>query len=93
MHLMQKSLVWALISIPISWFGLEASFALAHGSLLIFMPFVLPGFVISSAIVGEGQPESTFTVVFFASQYVSYAIIIFFGIWLKRKYSKTSKNN
>ena len=86
MSIIEKALFWALISIPISWIGLEASFALAHGSLILFIPFVLSGFLISSAIVNEGQSESIFAVVFYVSQYISYAIIIYLGIWLKRKW-------
>jgi hypothetical protein len=84
--IIEKALFWAFISIPISWIGLEVGFALSHGSLILFMPFVLSGFLISSALVNEGQSESLFAVVFYASQYFSYVIIIYLGIWLKRKW-------
>jgi len=78
---------------PISWFGIEVSYALAHGSLPLFIPFIAPGYLITFALVGEGQPESVYEVVFYFSQYISYALLLYIGINLKRYMSKKNENS
>ena len=92
MNIFQKSFIWALISFPISWFALKSSFALAHGSLLVLLPFVVPGFLVTFALVGEGESESVFKIVFYIGQYFSYALIIYLGSTIKRYFSKQNAN-
>ncbi len=92
MKVLSKALLWALISIPISWFGLEAGYALAHGSLLILVPFVITGYLITVSMFEEGQPEYVFEIIFYISQYLSYFLIIYAGMKLKNHFSGKHEN-
>ncbi len=89
MNKIRKALMLALISIPISWLGIDASFALAHGSILVLIPFVLPGYVAALKLVGENGSPIAFEVVFYVSQYISYAVVIYIGMVLKNRFWKT----
>jgi len=88
---LQKSFLLAFISLSISWYGWEAGYALAHGSLPFLILFVLPGYIYTIALVEEGQPEWLFKTVFYISQYILYVIIVFIGIRIKRKYSQSNE--
>ncbi|WP_094706294.1 hypothetical protein [Hahella sp. CCB-MM4] len=91
MNSLKISLAWALISIPISWCGIEFSYALAHGALPVLVPLIAPGLIVAFNMVDDQGSELTFKIVFYVAQYISYAVIIFIGILLKNKFRKAAK--
>ena len=80
-----KSAIWALVSIPVTVLGFFFSFALAHGSLTILLPFLLPGFLVIWLLGENDYPEWFIVMLCLAVQYVSYFWIIHHGGKLLRK--------
>lgn len=83
-----KSAVLALISIPITYFGVSNSFALAHGATFL-MILLMPGLVVESLVFGDRSMEQVMGIVGYISQYVAY-LLLFYAIAL---FNKSLKNN
>jgi len=76
MNDVKKSALWALISIPISFFGFLISWGLIHNGGIMLIPFA-PGFL-TMLIMSDGTDFPEWLVWFFAliAQYLSYFIVI-----------------
>jgi uncharacterized membrane protein YfcA len=80
-----KSAAWSLISIPITMFGIGASFAIAHGSLIFMIPLLAPGLLVLWLLGENNYPEWAVVLLCGTAQYLGYFIVIH-GIKKARKY-------
>jgi len=86
-----KSALWALISIPITWFGLLISFALAHGSAPFLIPLFFPGLVVLEIFGNENNPSWLLATIGFTAQYIGYFLVIYGIRLLVGKFKKRNK--
>jgi len=87
-----KSALWATISIPITLFGVNAGFAIAHGALPPMLILLAPGLMVLWAGGEYNWPEWLMILVGFSAQYFTYLIIIH-GIRKIIHRFKPNKNN
>ncbi len=88
-----KSALWALISIPITMFGISVSFAIAHGSVPFMILFLGPGLLVLWLIGDGNYPTWLLGSVGFTAQYFSYFLIIHGISKLIHIYKKRNETN
>ena len=84
----RKSALWALVSIPISFFGVFAGWAIIHVGGILYLPFI-PGVLVMEIFDSyKESPEWLLWTVALIAQYLGYFLLIY----ILMKITKVLKN-
>ena len=88
----KKSALWALVSIPISIFGVFISWAIIHVGGILYLPFIPAVLVIDLDVLKE-SPEWLVWGTALVAQYLGYFLLTFFLIKVFRILKNTRAEN